>query len=115
MNQTLWSRQLDITDSPGTVIRRVQASQKSRSGKRLAKRDSYATLLVEESIEKIVQEDDHRAVQAAHVRRNTADTSALRRSRSPPNVAVTMATMETISQEAESTTVQVEANKVSDI
>ena len=81
----LWSRQLDITDSPATVIRRVQANKKARAKPvPLSRRDSYATILVEERMEKISQEEDKRAVEAAHVRRNTADASISRRSQSPP-------------------------------
>jgi len=82
----LWSRQLDVsTDSPRTVIKRMKANNKERAKQRLmnSKRQSYATLLVEESLEKVGKEEDHRAVEAAQVRRNTADVGILRRSISP--------------------------------
>ena len=66
----------------------MQVNNRERAKQRLldSKRQSYATLLVEESLEKVVKEEDHRAMEAAQVRRNTADVGLLRRSVSPPAV-----------------------------
>lgn len=68
--------QLELPDSPGMVVRRNQDKAKARGRVlSLSRRESYATRLVEESMERISEEDDMRAMAAARVRRNSADSS----------------------------------------
>ena len=82
----LWSMQLEIPDSPSEVVKR-KTKVRGRVFS-LAKRESYATRLIEESMERISEEDNIRAVAAAKVRRNTMESGGsvggrARRSLSP--------------------------------
>ncbi len=74
MNQTLWSVQIEIPDSPSTVVKCNKSKPKMRGRVHsLSKRESYATLLVEESIEKISEKYSKRAEAAARARKNSLE------------------------------------------
>ena len=79
VNQMLWSMQLEIPDSPSEVVKRNQSKPKKVRGRlfSLNKRESYVTMLVEESMERISEEDDRRAMAAATVRRNSLESQSV--------------------------------------
>lgn len=79
--------QLELPDSPNVVTRREKTKTRGRLFS-LNKRESYATMIVEESMERISEEDDMRAMAAARVRRSSLDGGSSgderRKSLSPP-------------------------------
>jgi hypothetical protein len=84
VNNQLWSMQLEIPDSPNVVLRRDKAKVRGRAFS-LTRRESYATRLVEESMEKIDEEDTIRAVAAARVRKNSTGSAGDRRKSLSPS------------------------------
>ncbi len=94
--------QIEIPDSPSTVVKRNKSKPKIRGRVHsLSKRESYATLLVEESIEKISEEDSKRAEAAARVRKSSLEGDRIkRRSLSPLSPTdVTSAGLQTLKEE----------------
>ena len=77
----LWSMQLELTNTPGVVTRRDNLKSRGRTFSQTW-RESYSTRLVEESMERIVEEEDKRAIAAAKVRRSTSDKEPM-----PPPVS----------------------------
>ena len=73
VNNKLWSMQLEIPASHGTVVVRQRPQGKPRGRVfSLNRRESYASRLVEESMEKISEEEDRMEMAAARVRMNSA-------------------------------------------
>ena len=72
VNQMLWSMQLEIPDSPGVLKRRPPNPTRERS-LTAVKRSSYASQLVEESLERV--EQDERAMAAARSKRIGSESS----------------------------------------
>jgi hypothetical protein len=69
----LWSMQLEIPDSPGVLKRRPPNPVRERSFTSI-KRSSYASQIVEESLERV--EQDERAMAAARSKRIGSESSA---------------------------------------
>lgn len=116
VNQMLWSMQLEIPDSPGVVIRRSQSKTKVRGRVfSLTRRESYATRLVEESMEKISEEDDRRAIAAAKVRRNSLDNGTVEETKGTVSPVASPEGLETLQEEGQEEEEETDTTAVSNV
>ena len=86
--------QLELPDSPATVIQRNKVKSKFRGrALSLQRNDSYATMLIEESMERIKEENDRRAVAAAMARQSSMDKETSRSRSISPEQGVDLQTI----------------------